>query len=593
MRVLEQQIDVTLPSNAVKILIAQPFLEFQAPIQEPFALTPASVQRLEDAIDNTFAKVAAYQPRFVLFPEFSVPGLTGVQRIAQHLASDAILAPLVIVAGVSGLSKTEYTSLCSVADVAQIDQENDPQRVQQDEWVNAAVTFVKDNTGAATIWLQPKISPSWPEANVNHQRMFRGGVVRIFRARFENNVACRFLSLLCFDWVGRQAGVVVTDSVLQQFGAAYEPTGSPQDLNWVFVLQHNPSPNHATFLTATQRVLTQPIHAFARCRDAAVVMACTASARTPARREPYGYSSLVFGPLAPFDSSGCRPTFATQSSRLRGAATLGTCKDVVFREMGECIHAAEVRIPASVVPNPTDRTAAIVQAEAIPLVGAVVDPRIPGTSVPAVVKWVNDELDDVPDLCTAYFAGSPLQPALQTSHNNVVDGYRRLPSQDLAIRLDGACASRFIRNSALDPAGDVDTAWDAPERSGLHHIIQTLTLVGGATAVDIVNSQLHGRHSPTGIEIAAIAGPSHADCMQAFQKLASRTHAPIVFVSRDDTNNVPHLPREVESFADPRRGAGVRLTDAHTLLNEARIRPQTDYAAYITELLNAPDRRII
>jgi hypothetical protein len=593
MRVPEQQIDVTLPSDAVRMLIVQPFLEFQPPVQEPFALTQACAQRLENAIDSTFAKVTEYHPRFVLFPEFSVPGLAAVEQITQHLASNTILAPLVVVAGVSGLSKTEYASLCARADVAQIDQENDPQRVQQDEWVNAAVTFVKDNTGAVTMWVQPKISPSWTENNISHQRMFRGGVVRFFRARFENNVACRFLSVLCFDWVGREAGVAVTDAVLQQFGAAYEPTGSPQDLNWVFVLQHNPSPNHATFLTATQRILTQPIHAFARCRDTGVVMACTASGRAPARRGPYGYSSLVFGPLAPFDSIGCRPTFATQSFRLRGATTLGTCKDVVFREMGECIHAAEVRIPASVVPNPTDRTAAIVQAEAIPLVGGAVDPRIPGTSVPAVVKWVNDELDEVPDLCAAYFAGNPLQPALRTSHNNAVDGYRRLPSQDLAIRVDGACAARFSRSSALDPAGDVDTDWDVAERSGLHHVIQTLTLVGGAAAVDIANSQLHARHSATGIEIAAISGPTHADCMQAFQKLAGRTHAPIVFVSRDNTNNMPHLPREVESFADPRRGAGVRLTDAQTLLNEARLRPQNDYAAYITELLNVQDRRVI
>lgn len=573
--------------------MAQPFLEFQAPVQEPFALAEASVKRLEDAIDNTFAKAAAYLPRFVLFPEFSVPGLAGIGRIVQHLASNTIHAPLIVVAGVSGLSKAEYTSLCSQANVAPVDQENEPQRVQPDEWVNTTATFVKGNTGALTIWLQPKIAPSWPEENINHQRMFRGGVVRIFRAKFESHVACRFLSLLCFDLVGREAGISVTDAVLQQFGATYEATGSPQDLNWVFVLQHNPSPNHATFLTATQRLLTQPIHAFARCRDVAVVMACTASARAPARREPYGYSSLIFGPLAPFDSNGCRPTFATQSSRLRGATTLGTCKDVVFREMGECIHAAEVRIPATVVPTPTDRTAAIVQAEAIPLVGAAVDPRIPGTSVPAVVKWVNDELDEVPDLCAAYFAGNALQQALKTSHDNVVAGYRLLPSQDLAIRVDGACAARFSRDSALDPAGDVDSNWGVSERSGLHHIVQTLTLVGGAAAIDIADSQLHARHSPTGVEIAAVAGPAHADCMRAFQKLAGRTHAPIVFVSRDVTNNTSHLPREVESFADPRRGAGVRLTDAHTLLHEARARNQNDFAAYITELLNVQDRRII
>lgn len=67
MRVVEQQIDVTLPSNAVKMLIVQPFLEFQAPVQQSLALTPACTQRLEDEIDSTFAKVAAHNRRFVLF----------------------------------------------------------------------------------------------------------------------------------------------------------------------------------------------------------------------------------------------------------------------------------------------------------------------------------------------------------------------------------------------------------------------------------------------------------------------------------------------------------------------------------------------
>lgn len=593
MRVLEQQIDVTLPSTAIRMLIAQPFLEFQAPLQEPFRLEPGCAQHLEDAIDTTFARVAEFQPQFVLLPEFSVPGLPGVQRLAQHAASNAVLGPLVVVGGVSGLSKAEYTSLCTLPNVEQLDQENGPQHVQPDQWVNTSMTLVKDNTGAVTIWLQPKMSPSWPEENVNHQQMFQGGVARIFRAKFDNHVACRFLPLLCFDWIGLHAGAPVIDTVLQQFGTSYQESGSPQNLDWVFVLQHNASPNHATFLTTTQRVLTQAIHPFAKCRDLCVVMACTASARAPARGEPYGFSSLVFSPVAPFDSGGCRPTFATQSSRLRGSKILGTCKDVVFREMGECIHVAEVRVPATVVPNSTDRTAALVRAEAAPLVGGVVDPRIPAGSVPAVIKWVNDELDEVPDLCSAYFAGNPLQPVLQTSHDDVVARYRRLPSQDLAIRVDGACASRSNSDSALDPARDVDPGWDVSERAALRHVIQTLALVGGAAPIDVANSQLHGRHSATGIEIAAITGPTHADCVQAFQKLMGRTHAPIVFVSRDETQNVRHDPREVESFADPRRGAGVRLTDAHTLLTEARARPLNDYVAYIEELMNVQDRRII
>ena len=58
----------------------------------------------------------------------------------------------------------------------------------------------------------------------------------------------------------------------------------------------------------------------------------------------------------------------------------------------------EVRVPRSVVPNATDRTAALVGARTFPLCGnAGADPRIPGGPVPAVVKWVNDELDMVTD----------------------------------------------------------------------------------------------------------------------------------------------------------------------------------------------------
>src|SRR5436305_628293 len=134
MRVPEQQVDMTLLSNAVRMLIVQPFLEFQPPVQEPFALSESCAQRLENAIDNTFARAAEYHPRFVLFPEFSVPGLGGVQRIAQHLASNTISAPVVVVSGISGLSKAEYTSLCAREDVAQIDLESAPPRVQQNQW---------------------------------------------------------------------------------------------------------------------------------------------------------------------------------------------------------------------------------------------------------------------------------------------------------------------------------------------------------------------------------------------------------------------------------------------------------------------------
>ena len=594
MHVAEQTIAATLPPGTVRLMLVQPFLDLREPLLEPFPLSAPCTQRLMDAITSVFDKVIAHRPHIVLFPEFAIPGVEGVKLVAAALSSVTVASPTIVIGGVSALSKVAFDELCGLPSVIALDLANAPP-VQDTQWVNTSVTFVKDDAGTVTLWPQPKLSPSWQEANCHYQTMFPGGVVRIFSARFANDVPCRFLSLLCFDWVGRENGVQIPEAILQQFNAACHTAGSPQDLQWVFVLQHNPAPNHPTFLTATSRFLSDAGTApFVRRRDAAVVMVSTAGSRQPAPRRPhkYGYSSLVFGSLAPFDSNGCWPTFATQSSRFRDSNALMTCKDIVFREMGECIHLADVRVPNFVVPDPTDRTPALVHAQALPFVGAVVDPRIPNTLVPAVVKWTNDELDNVPDLCAPYFTGHHLESALRDAHAGMVAGYRHLPSQDLALRIDGACATRLLTHGGTtDPASDVDTTWDADERCGLRHVIQSLTLLGSAVQVDPVNSQLHARCGH-GVEIAAIRGTTHADCVNAVKKLATRTHAPIVLISRDD-ENAAHLPREAEAFADPHGGSGFRPTDAQTLLAAARTQPLNEYRAFVAELLNVNDRRII
>ena len=594
MRVPEQQIDVTLSSTSVKMLIAQPFLEFQAPLQEPFPLRPECAARLLTGIDKIFTVARSFHPDFIVLPEFSLPGVAGVERVMRHISSPDVLHPIILIAGVSGLPRDQYVRLCELQGVIAPEAPNGPASVPQAEWINTSVTFVKNDHGTTSLWVQPKISPSWPEANIYHQAMFQGSVVRVFRARFDNDVPCRFLSVLCFDWIGRENGSAVPETLLRELNAAYRTAGSQQSVQWVFVLQHNPHPNHYTFLNSTNAFLTHTAaHPFVVRNDAAVVMVCTASSQIPARTGQYGYSSLIFSPRAPFETKACLPTFATQSSRLRGSDSLGTCKDSVFREMGECVHAAEVRIPNFVVADSTDRTPALVHAEAHPFSGTVVDPRVPGSGVPAVVKWTNDELDSVPDLCTACFTGTSLADQVRTSQNQMVTGYRHLRSQDLALRIDGACASRAINAQANgDPAADVDTAWDAEQRRGLRHVIQTLTLIGSVATLDVVTSQLHARYDSAGVEITAITGSTHSLCVSAFKRLAERTHSPIVLVTRDD-NNARHLPREAESFADPRQGAGVKFTDSQTLLDAARSNTVPEYTQFITELLNVQDRRII
>ena len=542
------------------MLLVQPFLEFEPPHQEPFPLSRACERRLSDAIDTVFECAASRHPHVILFPEFALPGVTGVQRVMDRLSAPEVAAPTIVIGGVSGLSKEQYELLCQLTEINSVDPANAPQRVRGTEWVNTSITIVKEDNGVLKLWVQPKLSASWPEANYDHQAMFEGSAVRIFRVRFDNDVPCRFLALLCFDWVGQEDGQPVPEALLNEYDQICRTMDVPQDLQWVFVLQHNPKPNHATVLNATHRFLTQTVYPFVRRRDAAVIMTSTASSQQPTRRGSHGFSSIVFGPQAPFDRDGCRPTFATQSTRLRQSEVLGSCKDVVFREMGECLHLADVRVPNFVVADPTDRTAPLEQAQVFPMFGDVVDPRVPGEQVPAVVKWVNDELDEAPDFCTQYFDGEPIETALRETHRRIVDGYCRLRSQDLELRIEAACAARASKEKrGTDTTAEVDTTWDVEERGGLRHVIQTLTLVGGAVNVSVVDAQLHGRLDEHGVEIAAISGTTHPDCVSALKRLAVRTHSPILFVSQDDQNTTL-LPREVESFADPRGGAGVKFT---------------------------------
>jgi hypothetical protein len=80
--------------------------------------------------------------------------------------------------------------------------------------------------------------------------------------------------------------------------------------------------------------------------------------------------------------------------------------------------------------------------------------------------------------------------------------------------------------------------------------------------------------------------------VNSFKRLAERTHSPIVLVTRDD-NNVRHLPKESETFTDPRPGTGVKFTDSQTLLDAARGKTMPEYTSFITELLDVHDRHII
>lgn len=590
--VIQEPLDVTLPSESVRVLSVQPFISFKTPVQEPFPVSGECESRLMRGIDCVLDSVRSRSPQFIVFPEFSIPGLAGVSRLIDAFRSDSISTSTVLVGGLTSLSVQDFASLSEFdgVDVSVADA-NAPIHIPVDAWINTAVTITKCNDGAMRMCLQPKISPSWPESHNTHQQMFKGKALHLFKATFEGGLPCHFFTSLCYDWIGRESGTTVPNTLLQQFNNSCSASGNPQHVNWVFLLQHNPRPNDDTFLSAAREFLTDPEYEFVNRDDAALVMACTASSLSPSRYGDYGCSSVIFNPRAPFDMRACPSTFTTSGAKIRKSTALRTCKDTVFREMGECFHVFDLRNPRRVRPDATDRTLPIDDANVFSFSGDRTEPRLPGAPVSAVVKWINDELDQVSDLANDCLVGCPLELSIATSQGLIAADYRSLRSQTAAEHVHHSKASAAHADEALDPASMADD-WDQEEREGLEHVIHSLAIVGFQNAIDVCGACIHGRHEREGVELAAIRGEKHSDCFEAFVKWSSKTHSPLLLISRDRHNTAP-LPRELKHFADPGRSAGVKVTDAQTLLVKARQCTTEELQSFTSELFDVSDRRII
>ena len=145
---------------------------------------------------------------------------------------------------------------------------------------------------------------------------------------------------------------------------------------------------------------------------------------------------------------------------------------------------------------------------------------------------------------------------------------------------------------APDPAADIDTAWDADERNSLQHVIQTLALIGGVTEIDALRSQLHGRYDTAGVEVGAIRGSKHSECVPAFRRLAEKTHSSILFVTVMTitcqfcrANSQPLLILVEEEASG--------IPTLQTLLANARNQQLPNIVPSLWKLLNVPDRSII
>lgn len=112
----EVQLDITLPNSGVGVVVMQPFVELGN--DEPFRWHNDKKTKQIERIIRTLeiAKQADHgceKTYFTIFPEYSIPGLEGVEKIQEVLKSSSWNSGTIIIGGVDGLTRDEYSLLCN------------------------------------------------------------------------------------------------------------------------------------------------------------------------------------------------------------------------------------------------------------------------------------------------------------------------------------------------------------------------------------------------------------------------------------------------------------------------------------------------
>ena len=538
---------VTFPSDRVGMVIAQPYLSLTA--AEPYQCTtqakPQQLAMITDTLQVAHAaQHGASKTHFTVFPEYSIPGLEGIALVENALGSDDWPTETIVIGGTDALSKQNFVTLANAPRTHLDTIHNGLDRIGQNEWINCGITWVKGADGKVERWLQPKLFPAWPEQNVNYEDMFRGKSVFMFKGPLENGSIYRFCSLVCFDWIATVNNQKVWRWVLQDLHQQASQAQAELSLSWFFVIQYNPKPSHDAFLTEVSGFFDQTTLPNVRRDRACLVFANSAGKSVPGRADQYGCTSLVLSRQTLFAEPECRPTFSNGGQHFRSSTLLSDYRDVLFREHGACIHSFLQINPNSLIVGAAGRSIAVENAFVYPLAGAT-DPRVPSAVVPACVKWLNDELDDIPSLSASYPA-VPLAATVDTVHAETTAALRVIPPQSAMHTVTLATQGSDAKHA---------DKWNHTEASALEHLVHTLDILGlgfstetrgadPAHAIVEINGQI--------IDLLAIRGVSHESCIDHSRKhyLPSlRRHA--LLVSRDRDNNL--WRKRFGSFLQPDR----------------------------------------
>ena len=519
---------VQLPRSSVGMVIAQPYLTLSQ--TEPYRCKEQSKPQQLGAIAATLevartAPHGAPRTHFTLFPEYSIPGLEGVNLVGDTLWATEWPRGTIVIGGTDGLSRADFETLAAAPNTNLDTTHNDPNKIPDSEWINCGITWVKGTDGTVERWLQPKLCPAWPEQNVTCNNMFRGNSVFVFKGQFDIGTMYRFCSLICFDWIAPGGGQKPWRAVVEALSQQANELQAELSLSWLFVIQNNRSPSAESV----------------RRDRACLVFANSAGKHGPGRIEKYGNTSLLLAGRTLFRDPECHPTFCNGGPRFRQHELLADHKDLLFREGGACIHSFQQVNPGSLTAGAPGKTIAL-SKPSVHSFGGPADPRTPAAPVPASVKWLNDELDDVPRLNNQYPEAS-LAIEVDKVHHRAIDDLRAIPGESI---------NNSVKLAAQDSEAQNADQWDHVERAAVHHLIHTLNIVSLSSEHCVVTGRsAHAtlKIRERSVDLVAIRGETHNLCLEHYKKMLPMGRNLVLLVSRDPDNNP--WPERFGSFMQP------------------------------------------
>ncbi|KAB8054765.1 hypothetical protein GCN78_03600 [Janthinobacterium rivuli] len=542
------QLGVRLPRGEVGMVIAQPYVDFVH--LEPFPLTPAVRIAALTGIDATLAVArkcahGAEKTHFTIFPECTLPGLDGFDRIAAAMADNSWPVGTIVIGGFEGLTREQFGELIQRPGTTHDDVGSSLDRVNPDQWVNCCATWAKIASGDVLCWIQTKIEPAGIELQVPNQSMFKGQSIYLFKGTYaDTHLPYRFASLICFDWIGVRDARRVWEWLLQDIERTAAAKEAQLPLTWLFVAQCNPGPSHGSFLSQVQPFFNPMQFPGVLREGTCLVMANVAGNTVPGIANQYGQSALIFA-TDKFIKPENIPTFCAGGESQRPGNPLENFKDAVFRERGACIHSFRQLNPSALPPGAAGRRIALAYATVHPYPGTE-DPRAPSGVVPAVVKWVNDELDDSKKSLQVKYPDLPLAGAAGAAHQKSVTALRWLPSDAL---------SKTILIAAPETASSSDK-WSRAQSQAVKHVLNSFSILEVAQ----YSVTYHGKGSQatittgdTSIEVVAVIGRSHEECDKHVLSLLPEHRGQLLLVSRDEDNNSwdPRMRPLFDQVAEP------------------------------------------